>query len=231
MSRRIIDLSWPIEDRHIKAVSTVENPGSFRYNGYICLSHKFDCPASVGLHFEIASHCVPDPKGPPLERLPKDDVFAADVPVERLYEIPTTFLRLNRKGLDEAVTADELEKAAAGVSINADDALLVQAQETSTRVGQTDWKYQYFSPEAVDWIVSKKVRLFGSDTGEDHRNTPHTPRHTVQLFMKLWKIGAWCLVRPNNLALIRKCRVKLTVLPLPARTTVTTCRAVVIEED
>jgi len=140
MSRRIIDLSWPIEDRHIKAVSTVENPGSFRYNGYICLSHKFDCPDSVGLHFEIASHCVPDPKGPPLERLPKDDVFAADVPVERLYEIPTTFLRLNRKGLDEAVTADELEKAAAGVSINADDALLVQAQETSTRVGRTDWK-------------------------------------------------------------------------------------------
>lgn len=225
MSRRIIDLSWPIPDKFVKPVTGPENPGEFRYNGYICVSHRLECSASVGLHFEIASHCVPDPQNP-RERLPKDDVYAVDVPVSDLYEMPCAFIRLDRKGLDEPITPDELE--AAGVPVHPGDALLVQTQETACRGGQPDWRYMYFSADAVDWIVSKRVRLFGSDVWEDHNNTP---RYTTQLFLKLWKIGAWCLVYPNNLPEIRRSRLKLTVLPLPTRTTVTTCRAVAVEED
>lgn len=235
MSRRIIDLSWPIPDEYLKATSTAENPEAiFRYNGYICIRHEFSGPISAGTHFEIASHCVPDPKGLPAERLPKDDVFAADIPVERLYEMPATFIRLNRKGLDPKITAEELENALGNVPIYPDDGLLVQTQETACRAGDarsSQWRYMYFGREAVDWIVTKKIRLFGSDSWENHDRNMEKEIYTTQLFLKLWKIGAWCLVFPNNLSMITRSRIKLTVLPLPARTTVTTCRAVAVEED
>ena len=227
MSRRFVDLSWPIADENIKPRTSVDDPGLFRYNGYICISHELHCSAAIGVHFEIASHCVPDPNGPARERLLNDDVFAVDVPVDRLYEIPTTFIRLDRDGKDEQIRAADLEHAL-DAPLNPDDALLVQAQQTSCRGDMPDWQYMYFAPDAVDWIVGKKVRLFGSDVWEDHANTPP---YTTQLFLKVWQMGAWCLVYPNNLASIRKSRLKLTVLPLPTRTTVTTCRAIAIEED
>ncbi len=231
MSKRIIDLSRPIlDEKYVKPDQTAERPGTdWRYHGYICIQHRLDCPVKVGTHFEIASHCVPDPNGPSLERFKTDDIYALDIPVDKLYEIPTTFLRLDRNGLGAAIAVEELENAlnAANVPINPDDALLVQAQKKASCCEE----YMYFSKPAVDWIISKKLRLLGSDSWENHDTKIEKEPRSVKLFYELFKASVWCLINLNNMDKIRKNRLKLTVLPLPTKTTVTTCRAVAVEED
>jgi arylformamidase len=158
---KMYDLSGPIESGmwsygdpfppvRIEQIATLEKDG---YN-----SHSFLIHSLAGTYIENGHHLLPGRE------------TISQLPVSRFIK-KTWVAQLAEKWPLEAVRADELD-AAVGKVIEEGDALLVSTgwdkQWNNGYVGENP----YFLPEAMEWIVEKKVSILGTDLThiQDPRN-------------------------------------------------------------
>ena len=144
----------------------------------------------------------------------------ADVPVEALYEIPCRVFHV--KPEDGRITAAHLEAAARGMEIPQGCALLFEAGHDDWYSPEFQTKAPWLSLDAMEWLLSKKPCLIGSDTPAWQKDEPvfdlFVP-HDILLLAPL-----------TGLSKVDGRDAKLTVLPLNIEgTCCVPCRAVIVE--
>jgi kynurenine formamidase len=148
-----------------------------------------------------------------------DGADAANYPIERLFMVETTFIRLDRAGKGREITAEELD--AAGVEVRG-DGLFIHAR------GETPWfespkDIPYYGPSAIDWIVARKIHLFLSDVYEKRPDQQG-------IFVELFRRRIACVCCMVNLSRVSQRYVKVCAIPLPAAgVKQVPCRLLVVE--
>jgi len=204
-----IDLTLPIpaaaEGRALVRLEELKiRSGGAEYTGMI---YHFSHNSMAGTYIDFPGHI----------KETDDGLDAASYPVERLYRVDATVLRLDRESGSGAVHADELAAALAGPATGG--ALIVNALGTR-RFDEIEERTVWFAKDAVRWIIDAGVHLLASDIYES------TPVLTG-VFSDLFSAGVSTVCCPVNLHLLTAPRVKLTVLPARYRTaTQLPCRVV-----
>ena len=208
---RIVDLTHKIvfpspeadkEDYHI--------PLSIKGRAYKALCHKLRCDGMSGTYLDFPGHVVET----------DDGLHAGNCPLEDLFMLPATFLRLNREGKGREVTADALEAAGAEVR---GKALIVHALGDRGFFDYTNDTIPFFGDSAVGWILDKGVKVFASDIYENKLD----PRG---IFTELFAAGTAAVCCPVNLQAVRATYLRVCVVPLRMEGAVQLpCRFFVVE--
>jgi kynurenine formamidase len=225
--RRIIDITGPVHDGmwsygepfpqyHLQQIPT---PAWLSYPIY---SESFiGLCSQTGTYLETPAHLLGYRKSYPLAR----------VPVEKLVDIPTCVIQVDRDSLPivegrRAITREALTRRLDSWPLSSCRAVLV-----STAWGRA-WRKPdfvtgspFFMADAMDWLIGLKPFLLGSDS--PRWESLERPQGFVPAFF-----GADILMLAPcvNLEEIRSTLVTLTVLPLKIEDTCCTpCRAVVSE--
>lgn len=140
----------------------------------------------------------------------------SDVPLEELVDLPCRILHLNRDSVAQnggKSTAAMLESAADGLTFPEGCAILFES-------GWDDWyapdfltNTHYLSRDAMEWLLSKKPSLIGSDTAAWQKDEPVFDLFTVTDILLLAP-----LVNLGNI-----CGKQATLTALPLRITGTCC--------
>ena len=206
---RLIDLTLPIPEIE-KGNSTLDleemhiSAGGYNYTGMIYNFHHW---SMSGTYIDFPGHIKET-----------DDGYSAEnYPLEKLYEVETVVLHLDRSNELGLVTADELEAvcpdstSAKGIIVNA---------LGSKRFDEIAQRSVAFSKDSIEWIVSKGFHLMVSDIYESNDQPQN-------VFFDLFKGGVSTVCYPVNLHLIDSHVVKLTVLtPRFPKATQLPCRVV-----
>ena len=158
---------------------------------YNAVIHDFALSSMSGTYIDFPGH---------IEEF-KDGFDAENYPVEKLFMVDTTVIRLDRKGMGREINARELEET--GIKVDT-GCLLIDAGWKS------EWNSKnvfFYGKDAIDWILSKPIHLFISDVYENH-SRPNG------IFVELFKAGISCVCIPANLDKISKTKVKICALPL-----------------
>lgn len=144
-----------------------------------------------------------------------DGMTAATVPLEQLFRVPATLVRLHRNSGSGAVSAAELAAAAGGLPST--PALIINALgDLNPR--DIALRSVHLDAGAVDWIIASGCRLLVSDIYESPQ--------IEGVFLKLFAAGISTLCEPVNLGRITARTCRLTVLfPKYPELTQIPCRA------
>jgi len=184
---KIIDLTSNVKEEYSTSIRRIPMPDR-TYNAVI---HDFALSSMSGTYIDFPGH---------IEEF-KDGSDAENYPVEKLFMVDATVIRLKRTGLGREISARELEET--GIKVDT-GCLLIDAGWKN----EWDSKDVYFyGKDAIDWIISQPVHLFISDVYENHSQ----PRG---IFVELFKAGISCVCIPANLEKISKTRIKICALPL-----------------
>ncbi len=126
---------------------------------------------------------------------------ADNFPHERLYRVPCSVIRLNRKSGSGAVSAQDLEKAFGGIPDT--PALLINALGKKDP-DEVETRSVFLDDSALDWIIASGARMLVSDIYESQA------LHGV--FLRLFEAGVSTVCEPRGLSRIKDSRVFLTVL-------------------
>ena len=160
---------------------------------YTALCHKLHCDGMTGTYLDFPGHVVET----------DDGVRAADVPLERLFMLEATVLRLDRDPANREVTADELEAAGAEVK---GDALIVHALGPRAFHEFSSDTIPYYGPSAIRWIMEQDFAVFASDIYENKADLQG-------IFTDLFARGALAVCCPVNLHAIREAHPRACVIP------------------
>lgn len=144
-----------------------------------------------------------------------DGMTAANFPIENLYRVPATLIRLHRRSGSGAVSAAELADAAG--SMPSTPALIINALG-DLNPHDVAHRSVHLDAGAVDWIIANGCRLLVSDIYESPQ--------IEGVFLKLFAAGISTLCEPVNLGQIasKKCRLTILFPKFPELTQIP-CRA------
>ena len=199
MASRIVDLTHVIEptstDAERKFVVHIhdalqEIPGTIRPEGEWYVMSDVELMDHVGTHIEAPLHCL------------KDGMDLSQIPLERLIG-DAVILDLRDAYSDAGVTIEQVREAAEEAGgLNANDIVFCM-------MGETD----YFSTEALRWLVEAGVKLMGVDSAG--LELPHSISHANENHLVLFRAGIPLIERLANLDKLSKSRVKVYALPIP----------------
>ena len=199
MVGRIVDLTQVIEpttaDVERKFVVHIhdaleEVPGTIRPEGEWYVMSDVELMDHVGTHIEAPLHCL------------KDGMDLSQIPLEKLIG-DAVILDLRDAYSDSGVTPEQVKKAvddAGGIKKN--DIVLCM-------MGETD----YFSTEAIRWLVDAGMKLMGVDSAGVE--IPHSVSHANENHLALFRADIPLIERLANLDRLSKSRVKVYALPIP----------------
>lgn len=193
----------PVE---IEQVTSIEADGSE--------AHSFRLSTISGTYLETAAHHFHG--RPTIDQVPPER-FICDAVI----------LRVAEKGPAEAVTVEDLQRAAGDVEIRSGDALLIA----------TGWDRMWNAPNFVDdspyltmeamrWIVSHGISILGGDMP-----CFDNPRTGVGVNNVLFESGALILAPLVNLKAVTQPRVKLMAFPLKIKGVCGAPCRVLVEEN
>ena len=209
---RIIDLTFPVgatgekTPEHETYIVKLPIKGD-TYDG-VC--HRFQWHSMTGTYLDFPGHIAEF----------DDGADAANYPLDRLFMVDTTFIRLDREGRAREITAAELDET--GIQVRG-GALFIHAR------GETPWHESpgdipYYDPSAIEWIISKDIHLFLSDVYEKHPDQQG-------IFVELFRHRISCVCCMVGLDQIRQERVKVCAIPIAAPgVKQVPCRLLVVEE-
>jgi len=202
---KIIDLTTKITEGTTRSVLKIKMPEA-TYSGVI---YDFALSSMAGTYIDFPGHIAEF----------DDGMDAANYPLEKLFMVDATLIRLNRKGKGREISAAELDESDVKVTTGA---LVVDAGWGSPPV-QDRARIHYYGKDAIQWFIDRKIHLFVSDVYENHDD----PRG---IFVEFFEAGISTVCIPSNLHQITRERIKLCVLPLaiPGATQVP-CRCLAIE--
>lgn len=216
MVGRIVDLTQVIEpttaDAERKFVVHIhdaleEVPGTIRPEGEWYVMSDVELMDHVGTHIEAPLHCL------------KDGMDLSQIPLEKLIG-DAVILDLRDAYSDSGVTPEQVKKAvddAGGIKKN--DIVLCM-------MGETD----YFSTEAIRWLVDAGMKLMGVDSAGVE--IPHSVSHANENHLALFRADIPLIERLANLDRLSKSRVKVYALPIPvAGLDAFPLRVIAIEEN
>jgi kynurenine formamidase len=199
MLNNIVDLTYLIEpttrDDERKFSVNIrdaleEIPGLRRPEGEWYVMSDVELMSHVGTHIEAPMHCL------------KEGNDISMIPLEQLIG-ETVILDLRESHSESGVTLEQV-KVAAGKSggINHGDIVFCM-------MGGTD----YFTTEAIQWLVRKGMKLMGVDSAGVE--IPHSVSHANINHLALFREGIPLIERLANLEKLSKPRVKVVALPIP----------------
>ncbi|MBA7688148.1 Kynurenine formamidase [subsurface metagenome] len=196
----------PFPEVKIEQIASIDDHG---YEG-----HKITLSTLSGTYLETAAHRF---KGAPtVDKIP---------PKNLIKEAAVIKLSFHKKPC-EHITVEELDKS--GVEVKEGDALLIcTGWDKNWNRDNFVIDSPHFTEEATDWIIRKKVSLWGADLPcfDDRRNP-------LGLLSKFYKISGGLVLAPLvGLEQIDSSLVKLIVLPLPVRGVCAVPSRVLVIED
>ncbi|MDD3725872.1 MAG: cyclase family protein [Candidatus Ratteibacteria bacterium] len=187
---KIIDLTLDIKKEEY-TTSIVKIPVSEQtYRGVI---HNFTLSSMSGTYIDFPGH---------IEEF-KDGIDAGNCPLEKLFMVDATLIRLERKGKGREISVAELEET--GIKVNTGCLIIDTGWEKEHHFDATD--IYFYGKDAIRWIASQSIHLFISDVYENHSE----PRG---IFVEFFKAGISTVCIPINLWKINKEKIKVCVLPL-----------------
>jgi len=199
MASRIVDLTHVIEptstDAERKFVVHIhdalqEIPGTIRPEGEWYVMSDVELMDHVGTHIEAPLHCL------------KDGMDLSQISLERLIG-DAVILDLRDAYSDAGVTIEQVREAAEEAGrLNVNDIVFYM-------MGETD----YFSTEALRWLLEAGVKLMGVDSAGVE--LPHSISHANENHLVLFRAGVPLIERLANLDKLSKSRVKVYALPIP----------------
>lgn len=194
---RLVDLSLPIAPAQAgqSNVSTVERIIR-QADGvsYVAMVYDFRHDSMTGTYLDFPGHI----------RDTDDGTHAANYPIEKLYRVEASVIRLDRQDGSGAVTAAEL--AAACPAPFRGGGLVINALGRR-RFDQIRQRSVWLSSDAAQWIADEGAHLLVSDIYES------APLHGV--FGDLFRRHVLTVCLPVNLDKLTTDRVRLTVLCAP----------------
>lgn len=201
MSKKIIDLTHIIEstapDAERKFVinkhdALMEIPDKVRPEGEWYIMSDVELMDHVGTHIEVPYHCL------------KEGADLAQVPVDQLVG-EAVFLNLFDAEAEGGVTLKQVQTAAAAAGgIKKDDILFA-------RMGKTE----YFSTEALQWIVDQGIKLMGVDSGGVE--LMHDTTHANVNHLLLFRAGIPLVENLAHLDQVTENRMQVFALPVPIK--------------
>ena len=128
-------------------------------------------------------------------------LYADNCPLDMVYRVPASVIRLDRESGSGAVSADDLEKSFGGRVTT--PALIINALGNK-EITEVQNRSVYLDNSAVQWIIDCKCNLLVSDIYES------TALHGV--FLQLFKAGVTTVCMPSKLHTLAAKKVALTVL-------------------
>jgi arylformamidase len=199
MDGRVVDLTHVIEptSEHAERKFVVkmhdalqEVPGTVRPEGEWYVMSDVELMDHVGTHIEAPLHCL------------KDGMDLSQIPLEKLMG-DAVILDLRDAHSDSGVTLEHVE-GAAGKSGG-----ITRGDIVFCMMGETD----YFSTEAIRWLVGEGIKLMGVDSGGVE--ILHSVSHANENHLTLFRAGIPLIERLANLEKLSKQRVKAYALPIP----------------
>jgi kynurenine formamidase len=121
---------------------------------------ELSLPCHAGTHVDAPIHIVPDGKS--IEELPIESFIG-----------PGAVIRVSKSGGEE-VTASDLENS--GVAVNAGDILMLYTG-WDEKFESPDYNlHPYLSVDAAEWMVKKRIKMFGIDCITVDLPTPLRPK-------------------------------------------------------
>jgi arylformamidase len=144
----------------------------------------------VGTHIEAPLHCLMD--GMDLSQIPLLTLIGEAI-----------ILDLKEACSESGVTLDQVKAAV-------DDAGGIRKGDiVFCMMGEID----YFSTEAIKWLIGKGIKLMGVDS--EGVEIPHSVSHANENHLALFRAGIPLIERLANLDKLSKSRVKVFALPIP----------------
>lgn len=131
----------------------------------------------------------------------RDGQTAENFPLDKLYRLPASVIRLDRLSGSGAVTAADLEKSAGGIP--ATPAIIINALG-ARNPDQIESRSVFLDLGAVQWLIDAGCRMLVSDIYESQA--------LDGVFLKLFQAGVCTVCEPVNLAKVTAPVVRLTVL-------------------
>lgn len=194
---KIVDLTYPISGlTGKKKTATLEKKVIRQDDGqsYVAMIYNFRHDSMVGTYLDFPGH-IKDTD---------DGTDAANYPIEKLYRVEATVIRLNRESGSGGVTAEEL-RAAAPAPIKG-GGLVINALGKKG-FDAIDFRSVYLTADAVQWIAGQGVHLFVSDIYES--------KGLHGVFGDFFRRRVLTVCRPVNLDKLTTPRVRLTALCAP----------------
>lgn len=210
---RIVDLTLPVGSPGDKTPEheTYILKLPIKGNTHDGVCHRFQWHSMTGTYIDFPGHIAEF----------EDGADAANYPIEKLFMVDTTFIRLDRAGKGREITAEELE--ATGVEVTG-DALFIHAR-SETPWYESPEDIPYYGPSAIEWIVSQDIHLFLSDVYEKHPDQQG-------IFVELFRHGISCVCCMVNLSQVSQQQVRVCAIPILAKgAKQVPCRLLVVEED
>lgn len=207
MSRRIIDLTYPIHEgmttypTHWHPVVEITQLG--RHGIENRETRKLVLGTHTGTHCDAPAHFVPG--GGTVDRLPLEVLVG-----------PALVVDLTTARPKQEITVEQLERQ---MGDQRPERVLLR-YDWSDRWGSMDFYSEnpYLSGEATRWLVDRGVRLLGMDTATPDNpecglhNPPDSPNHKILLEAGVVLVEYIC-----NLKQLQQQQVELVVLPLKIR--------------
>jgi kynurenine formamidase len=194
-------------------MSSIENytiPLSIQGEHFRAVCHRIHMDGMSGTYIDFPGHIAET----------DDGVDAADCPLDRLLMLEGTVIHLDRAGRGREVTAEELD--AAGVAVKG-DALVIHALGEKEFYDYSVETIPYYGPSAIEWILSKDVRLFASDIYENKAELQG-------IFSELFRRGVATVCCPVNLRQVSETYPRVSAIPARMEGAVQLpCRCFVVE--
>ena len=193
------------------ALEQQEVPLHSANTAYTGIIYQFSSGSMQGTYLDLPGHI----------RETDDGQTAANFPVEKLYRLPASLIRLDRASGSGAVTADELEDAFGGIPNTPGIIINALGQRNPDQI---ETRSVFLDMTAVQWLIDTGCKMLVSDIYESQA--------LEGVFLKLFKAGVCTVCEPVNLARIASPKVRLTVLfPKFPQMTQFPCRVVAEWDD
>ncbi len=169
-----------------------EIPGKERPEGEWYIMSDVELMDHVGTHIEVPYHCL------------KEGADLAEVSLERLIG-EAVILDLTNAEAEGGVTLEQVQAAAStSGGINKEDVVFCQMGKT-----------EYFSTEALQWIVDQKIKLMGVDSGGVE--LAHDTTHANVNHLLLFRAGIPLIENLAHMDRLTEKRVQIYALPVPVK--------------
>ena len=211
-SGKLIDLTLTFN--HTDFPSSIETYNvslDIEGESYNAACYKFANDGMCGTYVDFPGHLVEF----------DDGTHAGNYPMEKLFMVPATFLRLNLQAGQREITIADLE--AARTEIKGEMAIL-HALGDKNFYDYTPETIPYLKKETFEWFIGKGIRLFASDVYENKCSYEG-------IFPAFFKNRITCVCYPVNLQAISSTYLHACVVPLKVDNVVQLpCRFFVIEK-
>ncbi|MBE6364464.1 MAG: cyclase family protein [Lentisphaerae bacterium] len=189
----LVDLTWDfIGERYAPDIRREETALQSGLTAYTGVTYNMNHDGMSGTYIDFPGHIAQTDNG----------LYADNCPLDMLYRVPASVIRLAKRSGEGAVNADELEQAFGGKVTT--PALIINALADAMEPSDIDRRSVYLDNSAIQWIIDSRCKLLVSDIYESKA------LHGV--FPKLFGAGVSTVCMPVNLHKLPVGTVRLTTL-------------------